>query len=108
MTLAVPPVARLLRDGGAVVSLVKPQFEAGKGQVGRGGVVRDPAVHRSVLSDLARWGELEGYGFRALAVSPIRGPAGNVEFLALIAPGEPNAPDIQAQIDSVLERVSEI
>jgi len=72
---------RWLREGGEVVSLIKPQFEAGRGQVGKGGVVRDPAVHRQVLEGVcAALGEL-GLGLRGLMVSPLQGPAGNTEFL---------------------------
>jgi 23S rRNA (cytidine1920-2'-O)/16S rRNA (cytidine1409-2'-O)-methyltransferase len=106
--LVVPAVAGLLREEAAIVSLVKPQFEAGRGQVGKGGVVRDAAVHRSVLSDLVEWGDAEGYGVRDLTISPIRGPAGNVEFLALVVPGEAAGPDIDSRIDAVLEQVPEI
>jgi len=66
---------------GEIVSLIKPQFEAGREKVGKGGVVRDPAVHRLVLEDVtAMMGEL-GLGLHGLMVSPLKGPAGNVEFL---------------------------
>jgi len=67
---------------GGVVALIKPQFEAGRREVGKGGVVRDPEVHRRVLERvLSIAGEL-GLGLRGLMPSPLRGPAGNVEFLA--------------------------
>ncbi len=70
-----------LRAGGEVISLIKPQFEAGRGQVGKGGVVRDPAVHQQVLERAcAALAEL-GLGLRGLMVSPLLGPAGNTEFL---------------------------
>jgi 23S rRNA (cytidine1920-2'-O)/16S rRNA (cytidine1409-2'-O)-methyltransferase len=70
-----------LKPGGAVVSLIKPQFEAGPEQVGKGGVVRDPAVHRQVLVDvLAAMAEL-GLALQGLMASPLIGPAGNIEFL---------------------------
>jgi len=66
---------------GEIVSLIKPQFEAGREKVGKGGVVRDPAVHRLVLENVtARMEELE-LGLRGLMVSPLKGPAGNIEFL---------------------------
>ncbi len=72
---------RWLAPGGHVVSLIKPQFEAARAQVGKGGVVRSPAVHREVLTRVtAALGEL-GLGLRGLMRSPLRGPAGNVEFL---------------------------
>jgi 23S rRNA (cytidine1920-2'-O)/16S rRNA (cytidine1409-2'-O)-methyltransferase len=82
LRLVLEPVRRLLRAGGTVVALVKPQFEAGRGRVGRGGVVRDATVHASVLEDLLGWAVDHGFGVRGLTASPIRGPAGNVEFLA--------------------------
>lgn len=76
------PVRALLTDGGRVVALVKPQFEAGREAVPRGGVVRDPAVWRRVLDELAEAAERAGlHAHRAIA-SPIAGGDGNVEFLA--------------------------
>lgn len=102
LRLVIPPVARLLREGGRMVVLVKPQFEAGRQQVGKGGVVRDPEIHRSVLRGLVEWGDREGYGVRKVTVSPVRGPAGNVEFLALVVPGERSSPDVEAQIEAAL------
>jgi len=70
-----------------LVVLIKPQFEAGRGQVGKGGVVRDPAVHRRVLEEVLRAAQAEGYGLRGLIPSPLRGPAGNAEFLAWLGWG---------------------
>jgi 23S rRNA (cytidine1920-2'-O)/16S rRNA (cytidine1409-2'-O)-methyltransferase len=69
------------REGAHLVALVKPQFEAGRAEVGKGGVVRDEAVHQRVCEEAARW--VEGRGWRVLGVtpSPITGPEGNVEFL---------------------------
>lgn len=70
-----------LQPAGTVISLIKPQFEAGRQAVGKGGVVRDPAVHRQVLERVtATFTDLD-LGLRGLRVSPLRGPAGNVEFL---------------------------
>lgn len=78
-----PAVAAVLRPGAAIVTLVKPQFEAGRDQVSRGGVVRDPAVRAEVLARVRRMGE-HGAGLVWVGVveSPLTGPAGNVEFLA--------------------------
>ncbi len=81
LRLVLPSIGRLARPGAPIVTLVKPQFEAGKDQVPRGGVVRDPAVHRRVLLDLWAWALAHGLTPRGLTPSPIRGPAGNVEFL---------------------------
>lgn len=77
-----PALLRVTTPEAAVVLLVKPQFEAGRARVGRGGVVRDPAVHLAVLEEVAgALGEI-GLGLVAVVPSPIRGADGNVEFLA--------------------------
>jgi 23S rRNA (cytidine1920-2'-O)/16S rRNA (cytidine1409-2'-O)-methyltransferase len=97
LRLVLEPVRRLLQPTGEVVALVKPQFEAGRGQVGRGGVVRDPAVHRAVLADVLGWAAGHGYVVRGLTASPLRGPAGNVEFVAhLVRPDADAAPASEA------------
>jgi 23S rRNA (cytidine1920-2'-O)/16S rRNA (cytidine1409-2'-O)-methyltransferase len=85
LRLVLPIVARLIQPRGAIVALIKPQFEAGRGEVGRGGVVRDPAVHRRVLHEFWAWCRQHGLVVRGLTASPIRGPAGNVEFLASLS-----------------------
>jgi 23S rRNA (cytidine1920-2'-O)/16S rRNA (cytidine1409-2'-O)-methyltransferase len=72
-----------LAPGGAIVALVKPQFEAGRERLGSGGVVRDPAVHRAILHETALAVADLGLVPRALARSPLVGPAGNVEFFLL-------------------------
>lgn len=70
-------------EGGEVIALVKPQFEAGRAQVSRGGgVIRDSAIHTEVLSDVLAFAQECGYGARGLIRSPLLGPKGNVEFLA--------------------------
>jgi 23S rRNA (cytidine1920-2'-O)/16S rRNA (cytidine1409-2'-O)-methyltransferase len=81
LRLALPPVLRFLKPDGHVVALIKPQFEAGRQYVGKGGVVRDPTVHRAVLESILSWGVESGLRPGGLIVSPLRGPAGNVEFL---------------------------
>ena len=83
LRLILPPLRNLLRPGGRIVSLIKPQFEAGREQVGKGGVVRDPAVHEEVVERVKRFGTEElGFQWLGLCTSPITGPAGNIEFLA--------------------------
>jgi len=69
-----------LREGGAIVALVKPQFEAGRERIGGGGVVRDPAVHAAILREVRDAVRDTGVRVVAATVSPLRGPAGNVEF----------------------------
>jgi 23S rRNA (cytidine1920-2'-O)/16S rRNA (cytidine1409-2'-O)-methyltransferase len=78
-------VFRLLKPSAPLIALVKPQFEAGRNQVGKGGVVRDPKVHQQVLRDLAEWSMGQPWRLVDTIPSPIRGPAGNIEFLSLWA-----------------------
>jgi len=79
-TLILPPVAALLRRPGEMVVLVKPQFEAGRGQVGKGGIVRDPAVHRAACERVEMAARALGFRTRLMA-SPVAGAEGNKEFL---------------------------
>ncbi|MCU0584004.1 MAG: TlyA family RNA methyltransferase [Syntrophales bacterium] len=76
----VPPTLRFVREGGIILALVKPQFEVGKGEVGKKGVVRDPAVHGRVVEDLAAFFAELGLSVRGTCESPITGPEGNREF----------------------------
>jgi 23S rRNA (cytidine1920-2'-O)/16S rRNA (cytidine1409-2'-O)-methyltransferase len=83
LTRILPPLKILMKPGGHIISLIKPQFEAGKDQVGKGGVVRDPAIHEEVIEKIRRFGTEElGFQWVGICDSPIRGPAGNIEFLA--------------------------
>ncbi|MGF7147931.1 23S rRNA (cytidine1920-2'-O)/16S rRNA (cytidine1409-2'-O)-methyltransferase [Sphingomonas zeicaulis] len=70
-----------VRPGGRLVALIKPQFEAGRAEVGKGGVVRDPAVHARVCAEVVDWLQANGWGVEGVVESPITGPEGNVEFL---------------------------
>jgi len=74
------PVFGVLRPDGEAVALVKPQFEIGKGLVGKGGVVRDAAHHKTVVSRVARYCVLHGWHVRGVTISPLKGPKGNREF----------------------------
>jgi 23S rRNA (cytidine1920-2'-O)/16S rRNA (cytidine1409-2'-O)-methyltransferase len=77
-----PAPLALTRPGGRLVALIKPQFEVGKGRVGKGGVVRDPALHQEVCADVVAWlGSLDGWRVLGVEPSPLLGPAGNREFL---------------------------
>jgi 23S rRNA (cytidine1920-2'-O)/16S rRNA (cytidine1409-2'-O)-methyltransferase len=101
LRLVLPAVQRLIAAEAWVVPLIKPQFEAGAGQVGRGGVVRDPAVHRAVLRESLAAAAALGLTPRGLARSPLLGPAGNVEFLAWLQPGGATI-DVEAAIAEAL------
>jgi 23S rRNA (cytidine1920-2'-O)/16S rRNA (cytidine1409-2'-O)-methyltransferase len=72
---------KLARAGAKLVALIKPQFEAGRDEVGKGGVVRDPAVHERVCAEAADWVRSQGWEALGITPSPITGPEGNVEFL---------------------------
>jgi 23S rRNA (cytidine1920-2'-O)/16S rRNA (cytidine1409-2'-O)-methyltransferase len=69
------------RTAARVMALIKPQFEAGRDAVGKGGVVRDPAVHAAVCADVRAWVERQGWAVEGIVESPITGPEGNIEFL---------------------------
>jgi len=72
---------KLAKPGAKLVALIKPQFEAGREEVGKGGVVREPAVHERVCSEAAAWVESQGWRVPGAVERPITGPEGNVEFL---------------------------
>jgi 23S rRNA (cytidine1920-2'-O)/16S rRNA (cytidine1409-2'-O)-methyltransferase len=81
LKLVLPAVIPLLKPAGQIIALAKPQFEAGRKQVGKGGVVRDSAVHHAVLHGLLTWASANGLQTQGVLTSPLRGPAGNIEFL---------------------------
>ena len=78
------PLRRILKDGGSVVCLIKPQFEAGREKVGKKGVVKEAAVHREVICKVLDFADSLGYTADALDYSPIKGPEGNIEYLLLL------------------------
>jgi len=88
LKLILPPLCGVLKDGGHVACLVKPQFEAGKEKVGKKGVVRDPTVHLEVLENFLNHAKESGFTVLGLTYSPIRGPEGNIEYLGFIEKGE--------------------
>ncbi len=98
--LILPALHGLLKPGGEVVCLIKPQFEAGKADVGKKGVVRDKAVHERVLREMCEFFPTAGYTLLGLDYSPIRGPEGNIEYLAYLKAdgGDGIAPDIPALV----------
>lgn len=88
LKLILPALCGLLKDDGHVVCLVKPQFEAGKENVGKKGVVRDPAVHLEVLENFLIHARQSGFTVIDITYSPIRGPEGNIEYLGYLEKGE--------------------
>lgn len=106
--LVLPVVKTLLKPTGQVLCLIKPQFEAGKDKVGKKGVVRDPAVHEEVLQNFISLAKSLDFTIRNLTFSPVKGPEGNIEFLAHLSmqPGEDSylAPgDLIAQAHAALK-----
>jgi 23S rRNA (cytidine1920-2'-O)/16S rRNA (cytidine1409-2'-O)-methyltransferase len=101
LRLALPALRRLIRPEAWVVALIKPQFEAGAELVGKGGVVRDPAVHAAVLRQVLAFTSSIGLEPHGLARSPITGPAGNVEFLVWLGGAGP-ALDVERAIKDIV------
>ncbi len=84
LTKILPAAVKLLKPGGLIVTLIKPQFEVGRGRVGKGGVVRDPALHQEVIAKIKDFAQELGLEVLGLTESPLLGPAGNKEFLILL------------------------
>lgn len=98
-----PVATTLLKDTGALVALIKPQFEAGKENVGKGGIVRDPEIHKEVLHRILHVAHYCGLYIHGLTFSPIKGMEGNIEFLGYFKKYEEGALAIDdALIDSVV------
>ena len=102
LKLILPAVNGVLKDGGHVACLVKPQFEAGREKVGKKGVVRDSAVHREVLEHFLEHAADSGFGVLDMTFSPIRGPEGNIEYLAWLKKGVHDATefDVSALVEA--------
>ena len=107
LEIITPAAIRLTAPNAFFVFLIKPQFEAGREKVGKGGVVRDPAVHHDVIIRLINsWRDM-GLYFAGLTRSPITGPAGNVEYLVHLEKSEPS-PDNQYSPDTIRRTVEQI
>lgn len=103
----IPHLIPFLKEEGAFVSLIKPQFEAGKEKVGKKGVVRDPAVHQEVIDELLDFFAAEGLTVAALTFSPIKGPEGNREYLVLLKKDGSDAaiPDVSELVAKAFEEI---
>jgi 23S rRNA (cytidine1920-2'-O)/16S rRNA (cytidine1409-2'-O)-methyltransferase len=103
--LILPALLSVLAPGAEAVVLVKPQFEVGRAQVGRGGLVKDAALHLQALRDVAESAQATGYGVRGACASPITGASGNREFFLHLVPGAAILPGDELQ--SVLRKAVE-
>jgi 23S rRNA (cytidine1920-2'-O)/16S rRNA (cytidine1409-2'-O)-methyltransferase len=101
-----PAVFGALAPRGEVIALVKPQFEAGRQAVGKGGVVRDPEVHRAVVARLARFSVLRGWHVLGVTASPLRGPKGNREFFLHLSAHGRTAANVESLIAQAVEALA--
>ncbi|MCB9162451.1 MAG: TlyA family RNA methyltransferase [Caldilineaceae bacterium] len=108
LELVLPPTLDLLKPDGEVVALIKPQFEAGRDDVGKGGVVRDRKVHRRVITATAAFAQGLGLTVTGLTVSPAPGPAGNIEFLIRLTRAPALPLDLAQATDQVLARAASL
>ncbi len=107
LEIVLPAIRDLLKPTGQVLCLIKPQFEAGKDNVGKKGVVRDPRIHRQVLDNFVALAQRLDFKILGLTFSPVKGPEGNIEFLGHLtlaeAPGiQPDTADVVAQAHKTL------
>ncbi|MCT1194610.1 TlyA family RNA methyltransferase [Lactococcus lactis] len=107
LDLILPPLYEILEEDGEVAALIKPQFEAGREQVGKNGIIRDPKVHQTTIEKVLKTATQLGFSVKGLTFSPIKGGAGNVEFLVhLLKDGKAEIAQ-QINIESVLQKESE-
>ena len=108
LKIVLPTIKTLLKPTGQVMCLIKPQFEAGKENVGKKGVVRDPKIHKMVLDNFVELVNSLGFRILGLTFSPVKGPEGNIEFLGHLTladvPGlQPDTADVVAQAHKTLD-----
>jgi len=101
LQLLLPVIKGWLKPQADVIPLIKPQFEAGRDDVGKGGVVRDHDVHRRVLHEVLSAAEAMGFSVGGLIMSPLKGPAGNIEFLAWLRWGQGDGEDVEKLIEGL-------
>ena len=107
LELVLPPVVGCLCPSGEVVALVKPQFEVGRSQVGRGGIVREPALHRRVLERFVAFARQRDWGVLGICASTVRGAEGNQEFLVHVKPSAGTAGSaVEQEVRRALEEES--
>ncbi|WZL71432.1 TlyA family RNA methyltransferase [Clostridiaceae bacterium 35-E11] len=98
LKLVLPVVKKLLKENGEIVCLIKPQFEAGREKVGKKGVVKDINVHRQVIENILSFSMEYGFTIKGLSFSPIKGPEGNIEYLAYLANKESDDQDFNIRL----------
>ncbi len=104
LTKVLEPARALLKATGEIVALIKPQFEAGRGNVGKKGVVRDPEIHREVIRAVIDYSREIGFIPKGLTFSPIKGPEGNIEYLVHLAQSGETADTVtEEKIDEVVD-----
>ena len=103
LTKVLIPARELLRDGGEMVCLIKPQFEAGREKGGKKGVGRDKAVHEEVVERIIEFASQNGFFVKNLEYSPIKGPEGNIEYLVYIRKDETGGVDAAVDIEVVVD-----
>lgn len=104
LTKILIPARNLLKEGGHMVCLIKPQFEAGRDKVGKKGVVREPAVHGEVIARVLDFAALTGFAIEGLTYSPVKGPEGNIEYLVYLKKKENLPEEITALTEHEAER----
>ncbi|MDY4002853.1 MAG: TlyA family RNA methyltransferase [Streptococcus orisratti] len=104
LNLILPALARILADGGQVVALIKPQFEAGREQIGKNGIIKDKIVHENVLKMVTTFATDYGFTVKGLDFSPIQGGHGNIEFLAHLEKSATPENLVFSQIHDITEK----
>ena len=107
LKLVLPAAYNLLSPDGEIVALIKPQFEAGKGQVGKKGVVRDKTIHFDVIRGVLDFATENGFKLLGLSFSPIKGPEGNIEYLAYIRKSDEAEKITDEEILAIVEKSHE-
>lgn len=103
LDLILPALHRILAENGQVVALVKPQFEAGREQIGKNGIIKDPKIHLAVLEKVAAFARTHGFAVMGVDYSPIQGGHGNIEFLMYLEKKEEKTKPTTEQLEAVVE-----
>ncbi len=104
LKLVLPVAWELLAENGEIAALIKPQFEAGREQVGKKGVVKDQKVHFSVVKEIVDFAKGNGFSVRGITYSPIKGPEGNIEYLVYLKKSRDESVIDDSQIDEIIRK----